>query len=183
MWKVVRSGAVIAAGLLTALTLTGCGGGDGGDGGKNGPGNGQDAGKTGRTSGGDGSGNDTGDGPGNGSGSGSGGDSGSDPTNGAGPLEGAWAGKTDGKAVVLSVASGKAVLITEQGACTGQVRDTGRVTLALKCADGSTDRTDGTVESVNGRTLLVSWSAGTKDTLAKTAPGALPSGLPDLPDQ
>ncbi|MEU3654611.1 hypothetical protein AB0E67_17625 [Streptomyces sp. NPDC032161] len=179
MWKVVRSGAVIAAGLLTALTLTGCGGGDGGDGGKNGPGNGQDAGKTGRAPGGDGSGDDTGGGPGNGSGSGSG----SGSTNGAGALEGAWAGKTDGKAVVLSVASGKAVLITEQGACTGEVRDTGRVTLTLKCADGSTDRTDGTVESVNGRTVVVSWSAGTKDTLAKTAPGALPSGLPDLPDQ
>ncbi|MFF3733223.1 hypothetical protein ACFYXM_23630 [Streptomyces sp. NPDC002476] len=178
---------MITAGLLTALTLTGCGGGDGSEGGKNGPGNGQDAGKTGRTPGGDGSGDATGEGPGNGSGSGSGGASGgasgSDSTNGAGALEGAWAGKTDGKAVVLSVASGKAVLITEQGACTGEVRDTGRVTLALKCADGSTDRTDGTVESVNGRTVVVSWSVGTKDTLAKTAPGALPSGLPDLPDQ
>lgn len=199
MWKVVRPGTVIAAGLLTALALTGCGGGDsdgaGDDGGKNVPGNGQDTGKTGRTPG--GSGDDTGDGPENGSGTGSGtgsadasgsgsgsGSGGGGPTDGAAALEGAWAGKADGKALVLSVASGKAVLITEQGACTGEVRDTGTVTLALKCADGSTERTDGTVESVNGRTLVVSWSGGakeTRDTLAKTAPGTLPSGLPGLP--
>ncbi|WP_335938355.1 hypothetical protein [Streptomyces sp. PTD5-9] len=188
MRKVLRGPAAITAGLLAALVLTGCGGGGDDDGGKNGPDNASEAGGPGRTP--------AGDGPGNGAGGDSGGGTGG-PEGGTGAgvaaLEGAWAGKTGGKAVVLSVASGKAVLITEQRACTGDAAETrgagtgagtgpATVTLSLKCADGSADRTRGTVESNDGRTLVVSWAAGGKDTLAKTAPGALPSGLPDLAD-
>ncbi|MFB7915180.1 hypothetical protein [Streptomyces sp. NPDC056061] len=157
MRNVVRSGVVIAAGLVASLVLTGCGS----DGGKS---------ETDHGSGAENSGRAPAD---NGSGSGS--------SNDAGSLEGAWAGKTDGKAVVLSVAAGKAVLVTEQRACTGEVQSTGKVVLSLKCADGDTDRTHGSVASNDGKTIEISWDAGTKDTLAKTAPGALPSGLPDLP--
>ncbi|MFF9350275.1 hypothetical protein [Streptomyces sp. NPDC014734] len=162
MQKVVRSGAVIATGLVAALVLTGCGG----DSGKNDADNGSDAGESGRVP----------------ADNGSGGDSGGGSGNDAAALEGAWSGKTDGKTVVLSVASGKAVLVTEQRACTGEVQNTGKVTLSLKCADGDTDRTHGSVESNDGRTIEISWGAGTKDTLAKTAPGTLPSDLPSLPD-
>ncbi|MFJ4571288.1 hypothetical protein ACIP4W_07625 [Streptomyces sp. NPDC088846] len=155
MRKVIRTGAVAVAGLVTAVALTGCSS----DSEKSDPGNGTDAGKTSRAPDG-------------------GGDSGADGA----ALEGGWAGKTDGKAVVLSVASGKAVLVTEQQACTGTVNDTGKVTLTLKCADGDTRRTTGSVESNDGKTAVVSWDSGKKDTLAKTAPGAIPSSLPDLPD-
>ncbi|MEU9617803.1 MULTISPECIES: hypothetical protein [unclassified Streptomyces] len=162
MRKVIRTGAVAVAGLVTAVALTGCSS----DSEKSDPGNGADAGKTSRA-------------PDGGGDSDSGGvDSGADGA----ALEGGWAGKTDGKAVVLSVASGKAVLVTEQQACTGTVNDTGKVTLTLKCADGDTRRTTGSVESNDGKTAVVSWDSGTKDTLAKTAPGAIPSSLPDLPD-
>ncbi|MEE1773686.1 hypothetical protein PUR34_37350 [Streptomyces sp. JV185] len=155
MHGVARTGAVIATGILTAVALTGCSS----DGEKNdGPAGGPGAGRTTPAPGGDGNGSDT----------------------SAADLEGGWAGKTDGKAVVLSVSSGKAVLVTEQHACTGTVQGTGRVTLALKCVDGGDDRTTGSVESNDGRTVVVSWGSGVKDTLAKTAPGALPSGLPDL---
>ncbi|MFE4328114.1 hypothetical protein ACFRQM_01355 [Streptomyces sp. NPDC056831] len=151
MPEAVRTGAVIIAGLVTAAALTGCSS----DGRKSDPDSSSDAAKSSRAPG----------------------DSGSD----AAALEGGWAGKTDGKTVVLSVASGKAVLVTEQRACTGTVKDTGKVMLALKCADGDTDRTMGSIESNDGRTVVVSWEGGTKDTLAKTEPGAIPSGMPDLP--
>ncbi|MEV6165190.1 hypothetical protein AB0L71_25360 [Streptomyces sp. NPDC052052] len=157
MHHVLRTSAVIVAGLVTATALTGCS--SAGD--RSDSGTGSDAGTPSRTPADDGS----------------DGGSGAD----AAPLEGGWAGRTDGKTVVLSVASGKAVLVTEQLACTGTVKDSGEVTLSLKCADGSTDRTEGTVVSDDGRNVVVSWKGGMQDILAKTAPGALPSGLPDLP--
>ncbi|MFJ5725317.1 hypothetical protein [Streptomyces sp. NPDC093149] len=157
MHTVMRSGGVIIAGIVIAVALTGCGSGNGN--GKGDPGSGSDAGRTGRVAGGGGS------------------DAGAD----AASLEGGWAGKTDGKAVILSVASGKAVLVTEQQACTGTVKEAGKVTLALKCADGDTARTTGSVVSNDGSTIKVSWDGGTEDTLARTEPGAIPSGLPALP--
>lgn len=156
MHRLVRTGVVIAAGILSAAALTGCG---------------SDSKKSDAPSG-----STASDQPG-----GSSGDDSGSGTNAA-ALEGGWAGKTGGKAVVLSVASGKAVLVTEQHACTGTVQDADKVTLTLKCVDGGDDRTAGTVESNDGKTVVVSWAGGVQDTLAKTDPGALPSGLPDLAD-
>ncbi|MER5364236.1 hypothetical protein [Streptomyces sp. NPDC002722] len=160
MHRPVRTGVVIAAGILSAAALTGCG---------------SDSEKSDTPSG-----STASDRPGGSSGETSGDDSGSG-TNAA-ALEGGWAGRTGGKAVVLSVSSGKAALVTEQRACTGTVQGTGKVTLTLKCVDGGDDRTAGTVESNDGKTIVVSWAGGVQDTLAKTDPGALPSGLPDLAD-
>ncbi|MFF2896682.1 hypothetical protein [Streptomyces sp. NPDC057966] len=160
MHRLVRTGVVIAAGILSAAALTGCGSDSDSDGKKS------DA----------PSGSTASDQPG-----GSSGDDSGSGTNAA-SLEGGWAGRTGGKAIVLSVASGKAALVTEQHACTGTVQDVGKVTLTLKCVDGGDDRTAGTVESNDGKTLVVSWSGGVQDTLAKTEPGALPSGLPGLAD-
>lgn len=166
MDRFVRTGAVIAASLVTALALTACGSDGDGDGG------GARKGK------GSGSGSDD-----SGSGSSSGSTSGSTGTPGAGAseLEGTWAGLTDGKAVMLSVASGKVALVAEQDVCQGDVKDHGKVMLTLKCADGSTERTMGSVESNDGTTLVVSWDAGAKDTLTKTDGTSLPTGLPSLP--
>ncbi|WP_405714005.1 MULTISPECIES: hypothetical protein [unclassified Streptomyces] len=157
MHGIVRTGAVMAAGILCTAALTGCS---------------SDSAKSGE--------------PGGSAASDRPGPSADDRDSGSGTdaaaLEGGWAGKTDGKAVVLSVASGKAVLVTEQHACTGTVQDADKVTLTLKCVDGGDDRTTGSVDSNDGRTVVVSWGSGVKDTLAKTEPGALPSGLPDLAD-
>jgi hypothetical protein len=155
MRRGVRTGAVIATGILTAVALTGCS---------------SDSEKS--------------DDRGSGSGAGRttpapGGDDGGSGTDAA-ALEGGWAGRTNGKAVVLSVSAGKAVLVTEQHACTGTVQGSGKVTLTLKCVDGGDDRSTGAVESNDGKTVVVSWDSGVTDTLAKTDPGALPSGLPDL---
>lgn len=82
---------------------------------------------------------------------------------------------------MLSVASGKAVIVAESHVCSGTAKDMGnKPMLALTCADGDTDRTMGAIESNDGKTVVVSWDGGTKDTLAKTDADSL-EGLPDLP--
>ncbi|TXS37237.1 hypothetical protein [Streptomyces sp. OR43] len=161
MHKRVRTGAVLATGLLTALALTGCGS----DGDK------ESADK--------GSGSTTTPAPDGGAGDDA--TSGTEgATGGLKALEGAWAGQTGGKAVVLSVASGKAVVVADSHVCSGTAKDTGKPMLSLTCADGNTDRTTGAIESNDGKTVVVSWDGGTKDTLAKTDADSL-EGLPDLP--
>ncbi|NED87158.1 hypothetical protein G3I76_44630 [Streptomyces sp. SID11233] len=165
MRKLVRTGAVVATGLLTALALTGCGS----DNDK--PDSNSDK----------GSGSASAPAPDHSDGSSTGGASGGDTsTGGLKALEGAWAGQTEGKAVVLSVAHGKAVVVADSHVCSGSAKGTDKVTLALKCADGDTDRTAGTVESNDGKTVVVSWDGGTKDSLGKTDAGSL-EGLPGLP--
>jgi hypothetical protein len=153
--SVVRTGAVVVAGLAAAVALTGCG---------------SDSGKSDSDKG-------AADGPASapadGSDSGSAGD--------AAALDGTWAGVTDGKAVALSVTAGKAALVADGHVCSGEVKDMGKVMLALKCTDGDTARTMGAIASNDGKTIVVQWDAGGKDTLAKTEPGALPTGLPGLP--
>ncbi|WP_326614716.1 hypothetical protein OG949_16730 [Streptomyces scopuliridis] len=161
MQKLVRT-STAAAGLVAALALalTGCGG-DSGDPAK-------DEGGATAPSG-------TG-----GEGSGSTADSGSGAD--AASVEGTWAGLSDGKTVALSVKSGKVALVADQHVCQGAVEDMGEPMFSLKCADGNTDRTMGTIESNDGKTLVISWGKGVKDTLTKAGDGKLPSELPtDLP--
>ncbi|OKK24480.1 hypothetical protein AMK09_06720 [Streptomyces sp. CB02488] len=163
MRKLVRTGAVVVTGLLTALALTGCGS----DNDK--PDSDSDK----------GSGSASAPTPDHSDGSSTGG---GDGASGGGPeaLEGAWAGQTDGKAVVLSVAHGKAVVVADSHVCSGSAKGTDKVTLELRCADGDTDRTAGTIESNDGKTVVVAWDGGTKDSLGKTDADSL-EGLPGLP--
>ncbi|MFF0062757.1 hypothetical protein ACFYRC_14610 [Streptomyces sp. NPDC005279] len=105
-------------------------------------------------------------------------EAGGDAGAGSGNIEGAWAGVNEGKAVSLAVTGTKAVLLADGHACTGEVSDMGKQMLSLKCADGNTDRTMGSIESNDGKTLVISWDAGAKDTLIKSAAGKLPTGLP-----
>ncbi|THA60154.1 hypothetical protein E6P78_27830 [Streptomyces sp. A0958] len=162
MYKIARTGAVLATGLLTALALTGCGSdGDKGDSGKD------SAATTTPSAGGDSASPSEADG--------------GDSAGGAKALEGAWAGQTDGKPVVLSVASGKAVVVADSHVCSGTVSDLGKPTLELKCADGDTARTMGAVESNDGKTVVISWDAGARDKLGKADADAL-KNLPDLAD-
>ncbi|MFJ8826238.1 hypothetical protein ACIREE_31280 [Streptomyces sp. NPDC102467] len=93
--------------------------------------------------------------------------------------EGIWSATTDGQAVVLVVGGKQASLSTGDGhLCTGTVTESGKPTLDLKCADGNNDRTAGSVESNDGKTMKVSWGAGAADTFTKSADGKLPTGLP-----
>ncbi|WP_418958349.1 hypothetical protein [Streptomyces tritici] len=89
-------------------------------------------------------------------------------------LEGSWAGITDGKPVGLSIGQRHAVVIAGAQICQGKLTDA--VTLRLTCTDGATQRTEGTVESNDGTTLVVAWKGGPKDTLKEADPG--PSGSP-----
>ncbi|WP_405614186.1 hypothetical protein [Streptomyces sp. NBC_01508] len=159
--KLVRT-SVAAAGLAVALTLAGCGGGDSGD----------DSAKDKGT---------TAPAPGEPDAD----DAEATPDAGgtADSLEGSWAGMTAGKAVALSVKEGKVALIADEHICQGDVQDMGgEPMLALKCADGNTDRTMGSIDSNDGKKLVLSWEGGTKDSLTKTEPGELPDGLPtDIP--
>lgn len=165
MYKLARTGAVVATGLLTALALTGCGS----DGDKD------SADKGAAPSG-------TPSAPAGGSADTGSGDDGGGSASGLKTLEGAWAGQTGGKAVVLSVASGKAVVVADSHVCSGTAKDMGgKPMLDLKCADGDTARTMGTIASNDGKTVVVSWEGGGKDTLAKTDADSL-ENLPDLAD-
>ncbi|MFI9171059.1 hypothetical protein [Streptomyces lincolnensis] len=150
--------AAAAAGLAGALVLTACSDGGGSDGKAS-------ATPTASASA------DTG----GGSGSGSGGSDGS--TAAAGKLAGSWVTTSDGKIVALVVNGSEAGLFaTGGGVCSGTA---GADTIRLTCADGNKDRADGTVDSVSGTTLKVTWKSGLgTETYTKAEGGSLPSGLP-----
>lgn len=152
MRKLVRTSAA-AAGIAAVLALTGCGSADD---------KGGDAKPTASSTA-------------DGGEPGTGGDEAAKPAD----VEGTWAGMTDAKPVVLSVTRGKAALLADGHACTGEVEEMGGAPmLALTCADGNTDRTMGSFESGDGGSLIVSWESGKKDTLKKSEGGKLPEGLP-----
>ncbi|MFI9767295.1 hypothetical protein ACIHJG_10580 [Streptomyces sp. NPDC052415] len=94
----------------------------------------------------------------------------------AGDLEGSWLATTKGKAVALVVTGRKAGLFATGGTvCSGTAGET----IELTCTDGSTDRSDGTVESVGADTLKVTWdSALGTETYSKADGATLPTGLP-----
>ncbi|MFE6983983.1 hypothetical protein [Streptomyces griseus] len=161
MTSSLRTGAVVVAALAASLALTACGSDD--DAGKD---SGADSAASATPGGGDDN-------------SGESGGGGTD----AAALEGTWVGLTDGKNVTVSVAARKVALVADQSVCQGDVKDMGgEPMLALTCTGGSTDRTMGAIDSVDGSKLVVSWDGGTKDTLTKAEPGKLPSGMPSLPD-
>lgn len=91
-----------------------------------------------------------------------------------GGIEGSWVATTGGKPVALVVTGKRATLVGEH-VCNGTADAR---TLKLKCADGDMDRTDGRVESVDGKTLKVAWQGFGKDEFLKTKGGKLPEGLP-----
>ncbi|WP_328318875.1 hypothetical protein [Streptomyces sp. NBC_00388] len=94
----------------------------------------------------------------------------------AADIEGSWLATTGGKSTAL-VIQGKQAAIAGQHVCTGTVAAMGKPMLALKCPDGNNDRTMGSIESADGKTMTVSWEAGIKDTFKKTDGAKLPDGL------
>lgn len=101
-----------------------------------------------------------------------------------GEVSGAYMSKSDGEAMILSISGEKAALVAGKHQCAGEYADMGNKMLMLKCADGNTDRTTGSVKaSADGKTLEVSWDAGMNDTFTKvTTPADIPTGFPtDIP--
>ncbi|WP_223206083.1 hypothetical protein [Streptomyces xanthii] len=145
-----------AAAVVAALAVTGCssdsGGGKKDRGSDSGSSSSADGGSTGGSSGSAGSVKDT---------------------------EGIWSATSGGQPVVLVVGGKQASLSTGDGhLCSGTVSDGAAPTFVLKCADGSTDRTTGKVESNDGKSMQVSWDGGKTDAFTKSEDGKLPTGLP-----
>ncbi|WJV47087.1 hypothetical protein [Streptomyces flavofungini] len=113
----------------------------------------------------------------------SGSDSGADGEDVSGEdLEGSWVATTGGKPVALVISKSRATLVGEH-VCNGFAAVGGERTVKLKCADGDMDRTKGTIDSVDGKTLKITWEGFGKDEFLRTKGGKLPEGLPtaDIP--
>jgi hypothetical protein len=99
----------------------------------------------------------------------------------SGDLAGSWLATTDGKAVALVITGTEAGLFATGGTvCSGTAgEESGMRMIHLKCTDGSKDRATGMVDSVDGKTLKVTWEDGLgAETYIKAEGGQLPSGLP-----
>ncbi|WP_189150524.1 hypothetical protein [Streptomyces lacrimifluminis] len=159
-----RAGVASAAGVAAVLLLAGCSGDGGSDGGS--------------ASGGTDSSAST-DSPspsdaGNGDGS-----SGSTTTDSA--LVGSWLTTSKGSAVALVVTGAKAGLFATGGTvCSGTAgQESGMQMVRLTCSDGSKDRAEGMVDSVDKTSMKITWESGLgTETYTKSQGGQLPSGLP-----
>ncbi|GHE37208.1 hypothetical protein GCM10018785_03630 [Streptomyces longispororuber] len=150
------------AGLAAVLVLTGCGSDDGDKG--------DEGGDKGAAS------DSASKGPG------SGGSGESDAKGGS--LEGSWMTQSKGKPVALVIRGGNASLASAGQVCSGTAKEeSGTRMIRLKCSDGSADRSEGRVESVDGTKLKVAWEGFGTDEFSKAEGGRLPKGLPtaDLP--
>jgi hypothetical protein len=83
---------------------------------------------------------------------------------------------------VALVITGKqaAIFATGGSVCTGTAgEESGTRMIRLKCTDGNKDRATGTVDSVSGKSLKVTWEGGLgAETYTKAEGGKLPTGLP-----
>ncbi|MCX5198505.1 hypothetical protein OOK31_32255 [Streptomyces sp. NBC_00249] len=102
---------------------------------------------------------------------------------GAGSLDGGWIAMANpGKGVVLTVKGQMAFVVEAATGLTCEGTTDGK-TLDLKCPAGAT-RSKGKVDSVDATSLKVTWegAAGT-DTFQKSEPGKLPSLPATLPSK
>lgn len=98
----------------------------------------------------------------------------------AASLDGGWttdALHVDQGLLILAVAK-QDVMLAGKTSCTGKAAtDADPVTFSLKCKDGSTDFATGTVDSLEGTTLKVTWASGKTDTFTKSPDiSGLPTG-------
>jgi hypothetical protein len=155
-----RRAGLAAAGLVGALVLTACSGGNSDD----------DA-----SAGSSASASSSASAPASASGSASG--SGGTSSSASGEVAGSWLATTGGKAVALVVNGDQAGLFATGGTVCSGTASTDRI--RLKCTDGSTDRADGTIESVSKTRLKVKWSGGVgAETYTRAEGSGLPSWLP-----
>jgi hypothetical protein len=94
-----------------------------------------------------------------------------------GGVAGSWLTTSGGSAVALVITGEEAALFGSKGTvCSGSA--TAR-SIRLTCADGDDSRSSGTVDSVDGDTLKVTWSGDLgQETYQRAEGGKLPSGLP-----
>ncbi|MDX3575365.1 hypothetical protein [Streptomyces sp. FL07-04A] len=105
----------------------------------------------------------------------------SDSVSASDELEGSWLATTDGKAVALIVTGKQAALFVTGGSvCSGTAgKQAGMRMIHLRCTVGKDDRTTGMVDSVDAKSLEITWTgAAGKETFTKAEGGQWPSGLP-----
>jgi hypothetical protein len=95
-------------------------------------------------------------------------------------LDGGWttdALHADEGLLILAIAE-QDVMLAGKTSCVGKAAtDADPVTFSLKCKNGSTDFATGTVDSLEGTTLKVTWASGKTDTFTKgPGIGDLPTG-------
>ncbi|MEV6614870.1 hypothetical protein AB0N31_13600 [Streptomyces sp. NPDC051051] len=118
--------------------------------------------------------------PGVTSSAGSGGGTGGSVT-ASGELEGSWLATADGRAVALIITGEQAALFATGGTvCSGTAgKESDMTMIRLTCPSGKKDRTTGMVESVDGKSLEITWDgAAGGETYTKAEGGQWPSGLP-----
>ncbi|MEV7199725.1 hypothetical protein [Streptomyces griseoluteus] len=110
--------------------------------------------------------------------------SGSDGSGGGGAsdrLQGSWITTGGGKIVALVVTGKQAGLFVTGGTvCSGTAAEqAGHGVIRLTCQGGDDSRAEGTVDSVDGKALKVTWkgSAGS-ESYTRAEGGKLPTGLP-----
>ncbi|MFJ4694410.1 hypothetical protein [Streptomyces sp. NPDC088766] len=99
----------------------------------------------------------------------------------SGELEGSWLATADGRAVALIVTGEQAALFATGGTvCSGTAgKESDMTMIRLTCPSGKKDRTTGTVDSVDGKSLEITWDgAAGRETYTKAEGGQWPSGLP-----
>ncbi|MFF0203140.1 hypothetical protein [Streptomyces sp. NPDC005017] len=92
-------------------------------------------------------------------------------------LEGTWLTTSEGSAVGLVVTGEQAALFGSKGmVCSGSAS---AGSIRLTCTTGGDDRALGTVDSVDGTTLKVTWEGRLgQETYQRAEGGKLPSGFP-----
>ncbi|MFG2637360.1 hypothetical protein ACGFX8_26495 [Streptomyces sp. NPDC048362] len=99
----------------------------------------------------------------------------------SGQLQGSWITTAGGKVVALVINGKKAgVFATGGTVCSGTAgSESGMRMIHLTCTDGSKDRVSGMVDSVDAKTMKVTWSGKVgQETYTRAEGGKLPSGLP-----
>ncbi len=151
--------ASVAAGLAAALVLTGCSGSDDGGGDEASSPQPQPSAAASSADAGGGSGGDAAEADG---------------------VEGSWVATKNGKLVALMFDGAKVALFSTAGSwCSGTAGETsGTQKIALKCNDGSKDRAEGVIDSVNSSTMKVTWEGSGEETYTRSEDGKWPEGLP-----
>ncbi|MFF9480899.1 hypothetical protein [Streptomyces sp. NPDC014733] len=109
-------------------------------------------------------------------------DAGGKPAEGT-AVEGAWETEEGGEPLILVFKNGTAALSRgHKAGCLGKVQQMGGMSMvALKCTDGDTSRTMGTLRpAADGKSLTVSWKGGPTEKYQRSADGKVK--IPDLPE-
>ncbi|GAA2599576.1 hypothetical protein ACWCO0_12695 [Streptomyces tubercidicus] len=100
----------------------------------------------------------------------------------AAAFEGAWKAGTEKSPLILVIQKGTVAFSNgHKAACLGKVQEMAGMTMAaVKCTDGDTTRTMGTLKpGADGKTLTVDWKNGPTEKYTKSSDGSVK--IPDMP--